>query len=144
MNIKQHIAKLKKQGLYEAEIVRKGKEELVNSLLEFEEKYQGKSVVCTEYQLGRDELGFSTEMKKLRRGNAITECAFFVQVNWDSVSNGRLFVIDEAKTEKHINDLKKHKDLQLEKQNLENEVGEDVANAIKAIGKTAKLKTSKN
>jgi hypothetical protein len=139
MNLKQHIKKL---GGFDK--LPENKKELAEKLLAFEEKYNGKSVICTEYQLGRDENGFSIEMKKLRRNNTLTECSFFVQINFDTVTNGRLFVIDEEKTAKHITALQKHKEKQIEKQELEAEVGEEVANAIKTIGKSAKIKVEKN
>lgn len=139
MNLKQHIKQI---GGFDK--LPEHKKELAKELLDFEDKYFGKSVICTEYQLGRNAQGFSTKMKELRRNNTLTECAFYVQVNFDSISNGRLFIIDEGKTALNLKKQAEFKESQIEKQQLEAEVGDEVANAIKAIGKTAKIKVDKN
>lgn len=138
MNLKQHIAK---NGGFEK--LKPYQKEVAPELLAFEEKYRGKSVIATEYQLGRGSNGFSVKMKELRRNNCLVECEFFVKINLDSITNGRLFVLDEEATEKRLKDSEDFKAKVQETQELESAVGEEVAEAIKAIGKSAKVKVSK-
>ena len=145
MNIKQFLQKNGDDYFNRFPIEeRKYKRELADHLLEFEDKYKGKEVICTEYQLGRGTNGFSLNMKELRRKKAMIECAFYVKTNWDSKSNGRLFILDEAATEKNLLDKEKFKEKQIEAHNMAAEVGEEVANAIKALGKNAKQKVKTN
>lgn len=139
MNIEQHIRKI--GGI---DKLPKEKHELAKGLMEIEEKYKKKSLVCDEFQLGRDEQGFSLEMKKMRRRNTVTEVEFFVKTNWDSVSNGRLFIINEELTAKNIEAQAQFKVAQNEQQNTEAQVSENVANALKELGQTAKRGNRKN
>ncbi len=133
MNLDQHIRKIGGFSKLPEE-----KHGLAKSLLAVEEKYIGKSLVCDEYQLGRDNGFFTLDMKKIRRKNTLTEVEFFVKTNWDSVSNGRLFILNEEATEKNIEEQIAFKKSQTEQQDTEAAVSENVANALKELGQVAK------
>ncbi len=133
MNIKQHIKRI---GGFDK--LPESKQALAKELIALEEKYAGKSVICTEYQLGRGELGFEIEMKKLRRKNCLVECDFVIKTNFDSISNGRLFIVDEKATDDNLEKQVEFKKNQAEQQEVEGQVSENVANALKELGNVAK------
>ena len=133
MNLNQHIRKI--GGI---EKLHESKRELAKELLATEEKYAGKSVICDEYQLGSNAKGFTLNMKEIRRKNTLTEIEFVVTTNFDSISNGRLFVINEEATERNLKAQEKFKNQQQEQQEVEVQVSENVANALKELGNVAK------
>ena len=118
----------------------KDKKAIVNSLIEFEEQNEGKEIVATLYQLGRTGAGFDPAMKKLLRNNCLVEQSFFVKTNLSALEGGKVFILDEKKTAERNEKAEAWKAENLEKQLLEQEVGEEVANTIKAIGQVAKGK----
>jgi hypothetical protein len=118
----------------------KDKKAIVNSLIEFEEKNEGKEIVATLYQLGRTGAGFDPAMKKLLRNNCLVEQSFFVKTNLSALEGGKVFVLDEKKTAERNAKAEAWREEQNEKAMLEQEVGEEVANTIKAIGQVAKGK----
>jgi hypothetical protein len=121
----------------------KNKKEIVNSLIEFEEKNEGKEIVATLYQLGRTGAGFDPEMKKLLRNNCLVEQSFFVKTNLSALEGGKVFVLDEKKTAERTKKSEAWKEEQNAKRLLEQEVGEEVSNVIRNIGKVAKGKVAK-
>lgn len=118
----------------------KNKKETVDSLIDFEEQNGGKEVIATLYQLGRTGNGFDPSMKKLLRNNCLVEQSFFVKTNLSCLEGGKVFVIDEKKTAERNKKAEAWREEQNEKALLEQEVGEEVANTIKAIGQVAKGK----
>jgi hypothetical protein len=78
----------------------KNKKEIVNSLIEFEEKNEGKEIVATLYQLGRTGAGFDPAMKKLLRNNCLVEQSFFVKTNLSSLEGGKVLVFEENSRKK--------------------------------------------
>ncbi len=120
----------------------------LNELEKLADKYRGKQVNGTLYQLAKsasgDKMVFDPELKKLLRNNCTVEIAHFVETNWKSFESGRLFVLNVEKTEKQIAEFEQMKIASKEREQLESEVGEEVANTIKAIGQAAKQKVGRS
>lgn len=110
-------------------------------------KYQGKMIRATLYQLSRIKKGdiaiFSPEDKKVLRRNCLIEVSEYVRSNWTCLEGGRMYVLDEEATDKNIIEHEEWMKGKQEQEEAEKTVGKNVADAIKGMGAAAKGKTGK-
>jgi hypothetical protein len=127
--------------------------EFQDQLTEQEKRYDGKTVIANLYQLGLEGgKRFSRELKKLIREDVPVEMAHLASINGQWGNAGKLYEIDEEKTEAFQKNLSVHKDVLAKRDKAEklgakklsqalSEMGTEEAGSEEAEGKSGKKKS---
>jgi len=135
----------RKKAISEEQLELKKKQ--LDALEAFYDKYRGKHVRATLFQLAKsangDKMVFDADMKKPIRNNCLITADHFVETNWRCFESGRLLQLDVEATEEQVAKHAEWVKTNQEQAQLEQEVGNEVAQTIKAIGQAAKQKAGK-
>lgn len=109
------------------------KEAIAKELDRVVKKYRGKTVIANFYQLGREGNAFNPEMRKIRMSNQPVEVSHFERINNQWWNCGKLYEMDEEKTEEWYENLAVHKKVLNDKAQVERAAGQALVGALESV-----------
>lgn len=105
-----------------------------DQLSELEKKYAGKTVIANFFQLGREGNKFSRELKRELRKDSPVEMAHIVAINGQWANCGKLYEVDEEKTEEWQEKVGEHKENLVKRDKAEKLGAKKLASALAEMG----------